>query len=295
MLGLYEASSTKVYPKLFHIDYSGGLFYSASIALYYISFVLTLGAVSETAIVFFHVLALLLCSAMSYGCYIFTAGAFSPEVVAKMEGTGIIEKIVMSIFIGVTSSAMSLCGAFGALALMYHLCWRYRASPLGRFIARLPGIRCISYVHRKYWLPSGYSLRPRPRFFYLKRFIIRQSEFFLSLSVLRTSYITFHVGVKIPLNCILLCGIIVMLAYCLCLSFAVYSVFVNLLKESPWYGFFLFFLISIPVVASIVVCAAVAVHAGYKGTVDYFLEAWKDFTVDVEPGGVLDDEPFEGV
>ena len=69
----------------------------------------------------------------------------------------------------------------------------------------------------------------------------------------------------------------------------------NLLNESPWYGLLLFFLISIPVAASIVVFAAVMVHAGYKGTLDYISEAWKDFTVDIEPGGVPYDEPFEVV
>ena len=167
MLGLYEASSTKVYPKLFHVDYSGGLSYSASKGLYYVSLVLTLSEVSETAIVILHLFALLLCSAVSYYCYVFTTMSFSLEAAAKMDGA--------EIFLGVTFSAMSLSGAFGALALMYHLGWRYRASPLGLFIARLSG---ISYMHRKYWLPSGRSLRPRPRFFYLKRFIVRQSEFF---------------------------------------------------------------------------------------------------------------------
>jgi MFS family permease len=126
--------------------------------------------------VFLHLFALLVCSAVSYGFYLLTARIFSPEVAEKMNGTEIIDTIVMSILIGVTSSVMSLVGAFGILGLAYHLGWRYRVSPLGQFIARLPGIRLISYVHRKYWLPSGNSLSPRPRFFYMKRFIIRQSE-----------------------------------------------------------------------------------------------------------------------
>ena len=103
----------------------------------------------------------------------------------------------------------------------------------------------------------------------------------------------FRAGVKIPLNSILLGALLLMLAYCVCLSLTLYSVFMNLLNESPWYGLLLFFLISIPVVASIVVFTAAMVHAGYLGTVDYILEAWKDFTVDVEPGGVPDDAPFE--
>ena len=105
----------------------------------------------------------------------------------------------------------------------------------------------------------------------------------------------FHAGVKIPLNCILLCGMIVMLAYCLCLSLGLYSMFVNLLNESPWYGLLLFCLLSIPFVASIVVCTIATVHAGYTGTVSCISEAWKDFTVDIEPGGVPDDASFDVV
>jgi hypothetical protein len=124
-------------------------------------------AVTETAIVFLHLFGLIFCSAVSYGFYFLTASTFSQ---AKMNETGI------TIFTGATCSFMSLCGTFGILALTYHFGWRYRASQPGRFIARLPGIRLIPHVYRKYWLPSGTSLRPRPRFFYLKRFIIRQSE-----------------------------------------------------------------------------------------------------------------------
>jgi len=131
--------------------------------------------VSETAIVFLHLFALLPCSALSYVFYTYAAMTFSPEGTAKMDGTGTNEDFVMLILKGVTASAVSLGGAIGVLALMYRLGWRYHASPLARFIARRSG---ISYVHQNYLLPSGHSLRPRPRFFYLKRFIIRQSESF---------------------------------------------------------------------------------------------------------------------
>ena len=105
----------------------------------------------------------------------------------------------------------------------------------------------------------------------------------------------FHAGVKIPLTCISLSGVIVMLALCLSLSLVLYSVFMNLLNESPWYGLLLFCLISIPFAASIVLCTTAAVHAGYKGPVDCISEAWKDFTIDIEPGGVPYNEPLECV
>ena len=83
----------------------------------------------------------------------------------------------MSIFVGGTTSSLSLVAAMSALALFYRLGWQYHASPLGRSIARLPGVRLIPYIYHKYWLPSRVSPRPRPRSFYLKRFIIRQSNF----------------------------------------------------------------------------------------------------------------------
>jgi hypothetical protein len=86
-----------------------------------------------------------------------------------------------------------------------------------------------------------------------------------------------------------------MLMYCVCLLLAWYSLFLNLLKESPLYGLLLYFLISIPVVASIVVCAAASVYFGFKGIVSYFFDALKDFTVEIEPGGVPIEAAFEGV
>jgi len=64
-------------------------------------------------------------------------------------------------------------------------------------------------------------------------------------------------------------------------------------EESPWYGLLLYLLISIPVVASILVGAGALVYVGYEGIVNYFIEAWKDFTVEVEPGGVPIAAAFE--
>jgi len=169
-----------VYPALFHVDYSGGLSSSSESAGLYFSLANLTSVVTETAIVFLHLFALLPCSLLSYVSYTSAAMTFSSEGAAKTDGTGTIDKVVMLILMGVTSSVVSLAGAVGGLSVMYQLGRRYHSSPLGRFIARFPGIRFkfISYVHRRYWLPSGHSLRPRPRFFYLKRFIIRQSESF---------------------------------------------------------------------------------------------------------------------
>lgn len=124
---------------------------------------------------FLHLFALLISIAASYGFYLLTASLFSYELAAKMKGTKTIDLITLAILIGGVSSFMSLGAAMGAFVLIYHLGRRYRASLLAQIIASFPGVRFIPYVHRKYWLPSGASLRPRPRSFYLKRLLIRQS------------------------------------------------------------------------------------------------------------------------
>ena len=127
-----------------------------------------------------HLFALLVCSALSYGLYLVAAMFLSPDMPTRREGglrREIVDVIVMSIFVGGTTSFLSLLAATGAFALFYRLGWRYHASPLGQSIARLPGARLIPYIYHKYWLPSRVSPRPRPRSFYLKRFIIRQSNF----------------------------------------------------------------------------------------------------------------------
>ena len=67
------------------------------------------------------------------------------------------------------------------------------------------------------------------------------------------------------------------------------------MKDSFWPGIYLL-VVSYPVVVVImVVCTVGTLIIGYKGVVNYFSDAWNDFTVDIEPGGVPDDEPLEGV
>ncbi|KIM40722.1 hypothetical protein M413DRAFT_446112 [Hebeloma cylindrosporum] len=257
-LGLYEASSLKVYPKLFHVDYSSALYYTSETLI------------METIIVFFHLLGILICSGLSYGVYLFT---FSPQVAAKLEAMEIIPMLAMSILIGITSSLMVLGAAVTALALLYQLGWRYRASTLAQFIARLHGVRLIPYLHRKYWLPSGSTFLPRPRFFYLKRFIVRQAF-------------------KIPLNCFFLYMALMTLMYCVCMSLAMYPAFVGL-KAGPWY-LLIFSLLYIPFVGSLVAISVFTVRAIYKGVIAYFTEAWNDFSVEVERQGVVE-APLEDV
>jgi hypothetical protein len=118
-------------------------------------------AVTETAIVFLNLFALLFCGALSYSFCLVTTTCLSPDVPAKSR-VGIIEYIAMTTLVGSTFGMVSLSGALGVFAIIYHLGLRYLASPVGQFIVGLPGVRLIPYVHRKYWLPSVFSFRPRP-------------------------------------------------------------------------------------------------------------------------------------
>jgi len=145
-------------------------------------FVYVLGAsnlcvVTEAVVVFLYLFALFISIAVSYGCYLFTARLFSPEggLAAEMSGTKTIDLIWMALLIGGFTSCMSLGAAIGAFALIYYMGSRYHTSLLVQIIASLPVVRSIPYVHQRYWLPSGASLRPRPCSFYLKRLLIRQS------------------------------------------------------------------------------------------------------------------------
>jgi len=132
-------------------------------------------AVTETVFVFLYLFALLIAIAVSSGCYLFTAMFFPPELAAEISGTKTINLIWMALSIGALSTSISHYAAVVASLLIYHMGSRFRASLLVQIIANLPVVRLIPYVHLKYWLPSGPSLRPRPRSFYLKRLLIRQS------------------------------------------------------------------------------------------------------------------------
>jgi hypothetical protein len=83
--------------------------------------------------------------------------------------------------------------------------------------------------------------------------------------------------------------------YFVALSLACYSRFMPLLEESPWYELLIYFLISLPAASMIAMVVAQAVKFGYKSVVNYFLDAWKDFTVEVESSNVLVEAPFEAV
>ena len=102
-------------------------------------------------------------------------------------------------------------------------------------------------------------------------------------------------GVKIPLTLVSLSGPTLLLMGCVALSLAWYDVFMTVLEESPWYGLFFFFLISLAIAFPMVVVGGLAVNSVYRGVVDCFLGAREDFTVEIESSNVLIEAPFEGV
>ena len=230
---------------------------------------------------FLHLFALLFCGALSYGFYLATAKVLSTDVPANSR-MGIIENFVMIIFMGSTPSMISLGGALGVFALIYHLGRRHLASPLGQFIVGLPGVRLIPYVYREYWLPSAVSLHPRPRFFYLKRLIIRQSNLFHHFFSIPISLTFFYTGVKIPLNLFMLYIITIVLIYCVTFSLAWCASFMSLLEEGPWYGLLRYLLNSLLVIFLLLLAIAGIIFLICKGFIDFLSEARKDFTVDVE-------------
>ena len=95
-----------------------------------------------------------------------------------------------------------------------------------------------------------------------------------------------RVGVKIPLNLFLLCAMIFTLVYCVCILLVSYSFFVALWKASPWFGLLIMIFLSISPPATAVLVGTTMIQSGYRRVVNHFLEAWKDFTEEVEPGGV---------
>ena len=239
-----------------------------------------LRAVTEAAIVSLHLFALLFCGALSYGFYLATAMLVSSDMPAKSR-MEIIEHIVMTTLIGSPTTMMSLGGALGVFAFISHLGQRYLASPLGQFIVGLPGVRLIPYVYRKYWLPSAVSIHPRPRFFYLKRLIIRQSN--VSHRFLKFYFLNcFFTGVKIPLGLFALYTIIIVLFYLVAMSLAWRSLFMRMLEKFPWYGLLIYFFVSLFVIPGLLVAIAVVIYFVCKGFVAFIFEARKDFTVDIE-------------
>lgn len=82
---------------------------------------------------------------------------------------------------------------------------------------------------------------------------------------------------------------------CVAIFLAWYSLFTNLVKEKLWYWLLGFFSIFILITPPIVEFSVILVQFLYGSIVDYFLEAWKDFTVEVEASNVPVEVPFEWV
>jgi len=76
--------------------------------------------------------------------------------------------------------------------------------------------------------------------------------------------------------------IIMMLIYIAALSLKWYSLFMKLVEAAPWYGLLIYFLISLFMIPALLVAIAGGIYFVYKGFIAFILDAWKDFTVDVE-------------
>ena len=84
--------------------------------------------------------------------------------------------------------------------------------------------------------------------------------------------------------------------YCVAILLALYSVFLNLLKDRLWYWLSGFVPISLFIMHRIVELGITLVQFVYhRHVVDYVLDAWKDFTVEVESSNVPVDIPLERV
>jgi hypothetical protein len=76
--------------------------------------------------------------------------------------------------------------------------------------------------------------------------------------------------------------IVIMLIYCVAFCLGWYSFFMNLPEKDPWYILLIYFLMSLFHVPMLLGTIAAMIYFVCKGVIDFFFEAWKDFTVDVE-------------
>ena len=99
--------------------------------------------VTETVVVFLYLFALLICTAVSYGLYLFTASLFSPEFAVGMRVTRTVDLIILVLLFGGPTTCLSLGAVMFAFILIRHMASRYHSSPLVQIIASLPVVRLI--------------------------------------------------------------------------------------------------------------------------------------------------------
>ena len=83
--------------------------------------------------------------------------------------------------------------------------------------------------------------------------------------------------------------------YCVAILLGLYSLFSNLLKDRLWYWPLGFVPISLFMIYFIVGSIIVLVQFMYSGVVNYVLDAWMDFTVEVELSNVPADIELDRV
>jgi len=67
------------------------------------------------------------------------------------------------------------------------------------------------------------------------------------------------------------------------------------MEEGNWYSAMIFLLYSLITIPTMWACGAFTASVGYTSVVEYFTEAWQDFTVEVEVEKVPLEAPFGGV
>jgi len=102
----------------------------------------------------------------------------------------------------------------------------------------------------------------------------------ISISISST---VFYTGVKIPLYLLWLYVNTFVAYFMVLLSLAWYDPFMGLLEEGPWYDWLIYFSASLFVIPGVVVVITTATYSVYIDFIAFLFDAWKDFTIDVEP------------
>ena len=122
-LGLYEASSIKVYPTLFHADYSGELSSSESAGLYFSLMNLTFVAAMIIFLgLFTHLGGLLLYVALCYGFYDLAA-TIIPLEMTETSNAGTMKVIMVKVFIGFCLIRFLTIVLIASIAILAPIVW----------------------------------------------------------------------------------------------------------------------------------------------------------------------------
>lgn len=189
-LGLYETSSTKVYPWFFHVDYSDKFSHSKqrsigvnTLDVQYLLFSLSHSsgflAFSVIGKVTFYIMALAICCGVTTILYYLTTLFFNFQWAQSMFPLFPIVGYTTSAMIAGLMLSIFISGAGWCCILVFMLFRMAVRSPFGRYVLRMAGPRYLEgrvrSLYVEYWLPPTSRLHRTPSF-YLRRVLIRQRE-----------------------------------------------------------------------------------------------------------------------